>query len=209
MGITPDRVTIPADLGKLLKKLYPQLQQSKLSWHRELPWFVRGFGWVSGITLPWAFGRERIGIYLKHWEPSDPNWVALAVHEAYHALQIQQAAEQYPYHWGSWHPFLLAYLASWTRHGYRRHPLELPAYAYEADFAEAFEELENLDAWEDPEALGVLCGPVPRKLICREARFVYPDSSWRLALGAAILLPAGFIRCMGELPLLFNKTDQV
>ncbi len=195
---SPRREQAPEGLDELLRGLYPSLDTGRLRWYRGLPWFLLPFGWVSGITLPPAWSRGAEQIYLRRWEPADPEWVALAVHEAFHALQMQEAARRFPWHWGSWHPFLLVYLASWTRHGYRRHPLELSAYQFEADFSEAFEDRENPEAWDDPSALAVLSRPVPRRLVRRLAGFAYGDAAWRLLPAALLLLPAGLIRLLGE-----------
>ncbi len=166
--------------------------------------------WVSGVTLPHTWSGREICIYLRRWEPSDPEWVALAVHEAYHALQMQEASARYPLHWGTWHPFAIAYIASWTRHGYRRHPLELPAYAYEALFIERFEEMDNLDAMDDPSQLGLLIDFVPDDLICREAGFGYPDEWWRMIPALLLLLPGGLLRLTGDATmLLFRRPVKV
>ncbi len=186
------------ELKALLINLYPGLEIRSIDWYTGLPWFLSGFNWVSGITLPGTWTRSRVSIYLRNWEPSDPVWVALAVHEAFHALQMQEASERFPWHWGTWHPFLAVYLASWTRHGYRRHPLEMPAYNYEAAFSEAFEELENPEAWEYPDCLALMTGPVPAELVCHHAGFTYRDQTWRLIPALLILVPAGFIRPVGD-----------
>jgi len=191
-------VAPPADLNRLLQGLFPELNTGALFWYHGLPWFMGPFKWVSGITLPGAFSRHEVWIYLRIWEPSDPDWVALAVHEAYHALQMQEAAQHFRWRFGTWHPFLWHYLASWMKHGYRRHPLEMPAFLYEADFRDAFEDRENPDAWEDPEQLAVLASPVPRRLVRRQAGYVYRDPLWLLVPAALVLIPAGVVRTLGE-----------
>jgi hypothetical protein len=188
----------PGDLNRLLSGLFPELNTAAVQWYGTLPWFMAPFKWVSGITLPDALSRHKVCIYLRQWEPSDPEWVALAVHEAYHALQIQEAARQYGWQLGTWHPFLWHYLASWMKHGYRRHPLEMPAFAFEADFRDAFEERENPDAWEDSEQLAVLASPVPKRLVRRQAGYTYRDPAWLLLPAALLLVPAGVVRTLGE-----------
>jgi len=196
--LIPRPVTPPADLNRLLIGLFPELNTGVVYWYHGLPWFMRPFEWVSGITLPCTFSRGTICIYLRPWEPADPDWVALAVHEAYHALQMQEASQAFRWHASTWHPFLWHYLASWMRHGYRRHPLEMPAFLYEADFRDAFEDRENPNAWEDPELLAVRASPVPKRMVRRQAGYTYRDPLWLLLPAAFLLIPAGLVRLAGD-----------
>lgn len=198
VSVHPRPVAPSADLNRLLGGLFPELNTGVVYWYHGLPWFMRSFKWVSGITLPATFSRQGISIYLRPWEPSDPDWVALAVHEAYHALQMQEASRAFRWHASTWHPFLWHYLASWMRHGYRRHPLEMPAFAYEADFRDAFEERENPDAWDDPEQLAVRASPVPKRMVRQQAGYAYRDPLWLLVPSALLLIPAGLLRLAGD-----------
>lgn len=193
----------PPELSLLLKQFFPTLRLERISWYGRLPWFVAPLRRISGITLPHALRPGKTAIYLRHWAPSDPDWVALVIHEAYHALQIQDAESvctKLAPRWSIWHPFVIAYLSSWTKHGYRHHPLEIPAYAFEADCLPWLDDHTNPEALDDAMVFGVEHRVrVPRSLICRASGFNYPDAVWRIFPAVLLALPAGVLRALAAL----------
>lgn len=84
-------------------------------------WFGRWMwqrGW-SGFTLPLPFGRAVVFYWTNDLGPVDPT---VRAHEFVHVEQIR--------HLGSF-MFVARYLWLLMRHGYRKHPMEIAAYAFE------------------------------------------------------------------------------
>jgi hypothetical protein len=123
----PPEVALPEGARQRLAALYPTLDLRRVRFHNGLPWFV-GRG-IDGITLPARLSPRRCRIYIRPraWRPDTPDGLALLAHEAFHALQMQEAGPGL----GQVRPFLILYLACAARNGffYRGHPMEGDAYA--------------------------------------------------------------------------------
>lgn len=110
----------------MLAALYPSLDLGRVRFHRGLPHFLEGI--ANGITLPGALSPRLCRIYIEpcHWSPETPHGLDLLAHEAFHALQMQEAG------WGLGlvRPFIILYLACAAGNGflYRGHPMEDDAY---------------------------------------------------------------------------------
>jgi hypothetical protein len=172
-----------------ISRSLPALDLDRVHFRRGLPWFMREKSWVSGITLPHPYRASETVIYLKYWpadEVFDRPWadleteLSLLGHECFHALQRQEAASIMP----SWtHPeaFLSAYFADWTRFGYRQHPLELTAKAYDADLREWVQDQDVQPDW--------------RQLPVREeSAFRMESGNARLVFGLLLANAARFAR---------------
>lgn len=122
----PEEVELPEEARRTLAVLYPSLDLRRVSFHRGLPHFLRGI--AEGITLPGAFSARRCRIYIRHrsWSPRSADGLGLLAHEAFHALQMQEAGPGL----GLVRPFIVLYLAcaAGNRFLYRGHPMEDDAY---------------------------------------------------------------------------------
>lgn len=122
----PPEVELPEDARRALAELYPTLDLDRVRFHLGLPHFLRGVG--SGITLPGVLSPRfcRIYIHPSRWRPASPNGLGLLAHEAYHALQMQEAGPGL----GMVRPFIVLYLACAAGNGFRYlgHPMEDDAY---------------------------------------------------------------------------------
>jgi hypothetical protein len=122
----PPEVELPEDARRALAELYPTLDLRRVRFHLGLPHFLRNV--ADGITLPDAFSLRRCRIYIRSssWRPASPGGLGLLAHEAYHALQMQEAGPGL----GLVRPFIVLYLACAAGNGFRYigHPMEDDAY---------------------------------------------------------------------------------
>lgn len=163
----------------LLASAFPRLDLGRVEFRLGLPWFLRASSWVRAITLPHAWRSGRTVIHFRERPAGRAEDLALLAHECFHALQVQEAREAWRIPWPN--PFLTAYLASWSRYGYRLHPLEVPAYEYDARFLE----------WADREGGA---GPFPPELVVETAGFAYRDGWLRLLPAGMAALGIGLLR---------------
>jgi len=81
------------------------------------------------MVLPAPLSTVRCRIYVRPdcWQPETDDGFSLLAHEAFHALQMQEAGPGL----GMVRPFLILYLACAGGNGFRysRHPMEVDAYA--------------------------------------------------------------------------------
>lgn len=149
----PPRVPLPEGARRVLRSLYPGLDLDAVSFHLGLPHFLSLAGNVA-ITLPALLAPRRTRVYVdpRHWKPESVEGLGTLAHEAYHALQAQEAG----WGWGPFRPFLMLYLACAAANGfrYRGHPMEEDAYAlaghrrsqFETTFAAAHPEVIERDS---------------------------------------------------------------
>ncbi len=134
----PPRVPLPEGAGCVLRSLYPGLDLDAVSFHLGLPHFLSMAGNVA-ITLPALLAPRRTRIYVdpRHWRPESVEGLGTLAHEAYHALQVQEAG----WGWGPFRPFLVLYLAcaAANRFRYRGHPMEEDAYVLAGNRRSRFE----------------------------------------------------------------------
>jgi hypothetical protein len=123
----PPRIETPAEVTRLLRAVYPRLDVDAVSFHLGLPHLV-GLIPYEAITLPALLARRRTRIYLRpaEWDPESVDGIGTLLHEAFHALQAQEAG------WGAgpFRPFILLYFAvgAANRFRYAGHPMEEDAY---------------------------------------------------------------------------------
>lgn len=122
----PEEVELPEEAQRTLAVLYPALDLGRVRFHRGLPHFLDRV--ADGITLPGVLSARRCRIYVQPWcwRPETPDGLDLLAHEAFHALQMQEAGPG-P---GLVRPFIILYLACAAANGflYRGHPMETDAY---------------------------------------------------------------------------------
>lgn len=122
----PEEVELPEEARRVLVALYPALDFSRVRFHLGLPHLLSGV--ASGITLPGAASTRMCRIYVSrwNWRPDSVDGLDLLAHEAFHALQMQEAGPGL----GLIRPFIVLYLAcsAGNRFLYRGHPMEDDAY---------------------------------------------------------------------------------
>jgi hypothetical protein len=147
----PPEVQLPEETRQLLAAVYPTLDLRRVSFHSGYPHLLKYFP-GQGIALPAVLSPWRSRIYIRPWawETGTVRGLGLLLHEAYHALQIQEAGPGL----GLLRPFLILYLACSAGVGflYHRHPMEKDAYRlagrnhslFESTFRDGPELLEPL-----------------------------------------------------------------
>jgi hypothetical protein len=109
-----------------------------LRFHLGIPHVFNLFA-IQAITLPAKVRPWRTRIYVQpqFWDPGSAEGLGLILHEAFHALQIQEAGPGV----GLLRPYLVLYLACAAGNGFRYagHPLEDDAYRVAGDWESPFE----------------------------------------------------------------------
>jgi hypothetical protein len=124
----PEEVALPDEARTVLRSVFPRLDLDAVSFHRGVPHLVRLLG-SQAITLPDLLVPRRTRIYFEpgHFDPGTIEGLGTVVHEAYHALQVQDSR------WGigPLRPFIVLYFACGAANGFRYHghPMEDDAYA--------------------------------------------------------------------------------
>lgn len=133
----PPEVELPEPARRVLETVYPTLDLRRLRFHLGIPHVFNLFA-IQGITLPGKVFPRRTRIYIepRFWQPGTVDGLGLLLHEAYHALQLQEAGPGI----GLFRPFLVLYLAcaAGNRFRYVGHPMEDDAYRLEDLFASLF-----------------------------------------------------------------------
>ncbi len=199
----PPRVPLPERARSVLRALYPGLDLDVVTFHKGLPHFLNLAGNVA-ITLPALLAPRRTRVYVdpRHWRPEDVEGLGTLAHEAYHALQVQEAG------WGvgPFRPFLVLYLAcaAANRFRYRGHPMEEDAYVlagnrhsrFETQFAAADAETIERDsaglstASSELRFWRKLAASTPVACRCYVQGHVH-KTRWLWLLGALGALPVG------------------
>jgi hypothetical protein len=144
----PPVAELPEPVARRLAALYPALALRRVIFHRGLPWFTqRG---VGGITLPGLLSPVACRIYIRPqlWNPETGDGFSLLAHEAFHALQMQEAGPGL----GFVRPFIILYLACAARNGFRYadHPMEVDAYAVAGRWGSLVEQTMAIGATPPP-----------------------------------------------------------
>lgn len=195
----PPRVPLPEGAGRVLRSLYPGLDLDAVTFHLGLPHFLSLAGNVA-ITLPALLAPRRTRVYVdpRHWCPESVEGLGTLAHEAYHALQVQEAG----WGMGPFRPFLMLYLACAAANGfrYRGHPMEEDAYSLSGHRRSRF---ETMFAKADAASIEAGCSCLAtdsselqfwRKLAASTpvaCRCFAGESRWLWLLGALGALPVG------------------
>jgi hypothetical protein len=190
----PPQLELPADARRRLAALFPTLDLRRVSFHRGLPHLLsRG---TEGMVLPAPLSPVRCRIYVQPdcWQPETDDGFSLLVHEAFHALQMQETGPGL----GLVRPFLILYLACAAGNGFRYvgHPMEEDAYEVAGRWLSRFEKAV---------ADGTVPAPVPasgvsfwRKLAASTPGGAPLSPLWLLAwTAAAAVLWAGSLLVVG------------
>jgi hypothetical protein len=155
----PPEVELPEHVRRVLRTVYPSLDLDAVRFHLGIPHVFNLFA-IQGITLPGKIRPRRVRIYIEpqFWDPGSVDGLGLLLHEAYHALQIQEAGPGL----GLLRPFMVLYLACAAGNGfqYAGHPMEDDAYRVAGDAASSFEStFRNRTADIVPEACECMATP--------------------------------------------------
>lgn len=124
----PEEIALPEEALRVLRSVFPTLDLDAVSFHRGMPHWIRFLG-GQAITLPALLSPRRTRIYFHppYLQPGTVEGIGTLVHEAYHALQVQDSR------WGigPLRPFIVLYFACGAANGFRYHghPMENDAYA--------------------------------------------------------------------------------
>lgn len=153
----PPEVELPEPARRILSTVYPTLDLSAVRFHLGIPHVFNVLA-IQGVTLPGRLRPRRARIYLSppFWQPGTVDGLGLLLHEAFHALQIQEGGAGL----GLLRPFVILYLAFAARNGFRYagHPMEDCAYGLAGDAGSRFEA-----AFHDAGCAGITpeaCGPM-------------------------------------------------
>ncbi len=134
----PPEVELPEAARRIVRAVYPTLDLGAVRFHLGIPHVFRILA-IQGITLPGRISPRRTRIYIKrrYWRPHTVDGMGLILHEAFHALQLQEAGPGL----GLLRPFVVLYLAiaAGNRFRYAGHPLEDDAYCLAGDWESRFE----------------------------------------------------------------------
>ncbi|HYO12511.1 MAG TPA: hypothetical protein VE685_04870 [Thermoanaerobaculia bacterium] len=123
----PPEVALPEDVRRILRAVYPTLDLDAVSFHVGVPHLIRLVG-SHAVTIPALLSPRRTRIYFDpaQWKPGSLDWLGTVVHEAFHALQVQDSR----WGFGPIRPFLILYFACGAGNGFRYegHPLETDAF---------------------------------------------------------------------------------
>lgn len=184
-GLFPPELALPEPAERRLAGLLPSLDLRRVTFHRGLPWFTqRG---VGGITLPGLLSPVHCRIYIRPqlWGPETDDGFSLFAHEAFHALQMQEAGPGL----GLVRPFIILYLACAAGNGflYRGHPMETDAYVVAGLRRSLYE--QAVAAGVDPEPVTSSGLRFWRKLAASAPGGVLVSPLWLLAwTGATVVL---------------------
>jgi len=143
--VFPARIERDEKTLSVLQHVYPTIDWQKVRFYHGLPWFIRG-GFVNAIVLPATWGRRGIHVYFRDYRADSFYNLMTVVHEGFHVLQYRDLGAGV----GFFRRFMIYYLSEYlqlfirniknnTREhasqiAYEKHPMEIPAYAYEAAF---------------------------------------------------------------------------
>lgn len=129
----------------VLQHIYPTIDWQNVRFYHGLPWFIRG-GFVNAIVLPATWGRRGVNVYFRDYRPDSFYNLMTVVHEGFHVLQYRDLGAGIGFFRGFMIYYLSEYLQLFVKNiknntrenasqmAYEKHPMEIPAYAYEAAF---------------------------------------------------------------------------
>lgn len=161
----PPEAPVPEGVRRLVATVYPTLDLERVSFHRGLPHLLNLVD-SQAMAIPAALSPRRIRIHVhpRYWDTATVQGLGLLLHEAFHALQIQEMGPGL----GVLRPFTILYLACAGGTGflYHRHPMELDAYRVAGRRRSLFEKA----CLADPGALmPVLAADGPETTLCLPA----------------------------------------
>lgn len=206
----PVRVRTEERAEELLRQLFPSVVWKGVIVHDGLPWFARR-SFAVAMALPRTWARSGACIYFKDYQAHpDFERLSILVHEAYHAAQYRDL-EGFVLDFGYFRGFTRYYFGwyialffrflmqtrSWSRaagQAYNQHPMELPAYAFEAAFAALSSEYGRL-----PVAVFVEMHP---ELVRFRTEAIPSPPFWAWFLGAFFALLVALVKPLTDVLML-------
>lgn len=188
----------------ILQHIYPTINWAKVRFYKGLPWFISG-SFVGAIVLPATWGRRGIHAYFRNYRSGSFSNLMTVIHEGFHVLQYRDLGAGV----GFFRRFMLYYLSDYlqlffrnirknnreiaSQIAYDKHPMELPAYAYEAAFQKYAIDQKGMIYTNDipPELIRSTCGYQP------QIAFPY------LLMGILVTFAFMLIKPLAELCFLF------
>lgn len=197
----PPRMELPKEVRQLLAAIYPTLDLRRVSFHDGIPLHLDLITASQGMVLPAPLAPRggRIYLHRRVWDPDTVPGLGLVVHEAFHALQLQEAGPGV----GMVRPLIIVYLACLAGRGFRYlgHPLEQDAYDVAGWSRSRFERLlEEREEGTDPLA-AVASLVVPTSRLRFWQRLARSTPGFRTFGGSARIL-AGSVPVLGPLAAL-------
>lgn len=123
----PPRAEVPEEARRVIRAVLPKLDLDRVTFHQGMPHLIRLVG-SQAVTVPDLLLPRRTRVYVdpRYWDPGSVEGLGTLVHEAYHALQVQESG----WGFGPFRPFLALYFACGAANGfrYKGHPMEEDAY---------------------------------------------------------------------------------
>lgn len=184
-------ITIPDCALKLLERLYPTVDWSRVIFLSGLPFWVQSG--TNAITLPDPIDAWRFRIYLgTNTNFCDPDDMAALVHEAVHVAQFSSVANGYGL--GFFRPAFIGYFACHFAHGYDNNPYEQQAADQESKFKACYKANRVCDCSSgqpvfNPQALKGLIS-CDESLIMHRPRAPFCETLWWLLAIPVVLILA-------------------
>lgn len=178
---------------QLLKDLYPTVNWNRVDFYEGLPWFTPFIApYVNAQALPQFYSFNRFSIYLIKFDESRAQCLADIVHEGMHVLQGMKFWKGYGI--GMLRGFTVFYTALFVKYGYRRNPLEIPAYDQEYRFLD-FCEKHNLHGIHPKVDVSELRSIYKEaSLVFKDFRFRYQENFFLLIIGFLFSLIVAIIK---------------
>jgi hypothetical protein len=182
----PPEIELPEHVRQLVRTVYPTLDLDSVRFHLGIPHVFNIFA-IQAITMPGKLHPRRVRIYVEpeFWDPVSLDGLGLFLHEAYHALQIQEAG----FGLGLLRPFMILYLACAAGNGflYAGHPMEDDAYRVAGDAGSLFESTFRSRKEIVPDACECMATPTTGLSFWRLLAESTPG--WRRSGASLFLLP--------------------
>ncbi len=137
----------------LLKLLFPGIKWNYVKFKPEMPWFMSK-GNALAVVLPDNFSSTKLNVHFKNYSSDCQSNLCTLYHEAIHVQQYMDLKIKFKFGFGYFRNFMWHYLGwhialvfkafyqkkiKWHNihdYAYKNNPLEVEAYAKEADFRE-------------------------------------------------------------------------
>lgn len=201
----PERLVLSEREQALLRGLFPEVNWSEVAVFNGLLWYAQS-SFAIAMALPSAWHKRRCDMHFRDYARESPIQRTITlVHEAFHIVQYKDLHSvidvgyfrrftRYYFGWyiALWVRFFWKY-RSWSRaaqEAYNRHPMEITAYQYEADFAKEYHWFTVLEP-------AVFIDNYPH-LIRKNAGTIEPPPLWAWALGSFLTLLLALIKPLSD-----------
>jgi len=201
-GLFPRRLELSQEHTRLLEIIFPKVALRRVRYQVGMPWFMFRLKRVKAITLPTTYGFTGVTVRFRSFEPYDPFYMALLVHETVHLKQIQKT-------WGGiglgmFRPFLGRYLAEHFNSSYFENPMEKDAYDFDGAFESYCRQLKRQFTRDDEAFMNEVIGQYPEHLKDPKELHERKANAFQLIAGFALAFGMAILRPVAELLLLLG-----